>query len=135
MTVINLKSHPGSGRNHEVKSISRICLVSAIIAAATSGWGCSSYIEPVNDSWPSESSPYSRFLYVPANISGASALVAHGSLEDAPAVVRSGYTDPRWERVGETYFSASNNRVLIIPRVLGRPEGRSYTGSEKAREY
>lgn len=135
MTVFNLKSHPGSGRNREVKPISRICLASAIIAAATSGWGCSSYVEPVNDSWPSDSSLYSLFLYAPANISSVSASVAHGSLEDGPAVVRSGYTDPRWVRVGEAYFSASSNRVLIIPRVLDRQKGRGYTGPQKPREY
>jgi hypothetical protein len=104
MTVFNLKSRSGYGRTREVRSISRISLASVVIAAVASAWGCSSSVEPADDSGPTDSSLYTLFQSASANISDSSASVAHGSLEDGPPVVRSGYTDPRWVRVGEAYF-------------------------------
>lgn len=119
----NVKSRPGSERNREAKSISRMWVASAIIAVATSAWGCSSRVESFDD-WL-DSSPYALFRYSPANISVTSASVTNVSLKDDPAVVRSGYTDPGWDRVqllgertGEAFFPATNNQVLEIPRML-----------------
>jgi hypothetical protein len=120
MIHLNVKSHPGFERNREVKSISRIWVASAIIAVATSAWGCSSRIESVDDWLVADSSPRALFLYSPANNSDTSASVAYVSLKDDPAVVRSGYTDPAWELAGEAFFPATDNRVLEIPQVLDR---------------
>jgi hypothetical protein len=120
MILLNVKNHPGFGRNREVNSISCIWVASAIIAAAISGVGCSSGVESVGDWRAANSSPYALFQYSPANISDTSASLAYGSLEDDPSVVRSGYTDPRWERADEAFSPATNNRVLEIPRVLDR---------------
>ena len=117
-----MKSHPAFERYLEAKSISRMLLASALIAIATSAWGCS-YRVDVPDDW--DSSPYASFRYSPGNISDPSALVAYVDLGDDSAVARSGYTDPSWERVephsqdaGEAFFPATNNRVLEIPKAL-----------------
>jgi hypothetical protein len=120
---LNVKSHPGFERKRAAKSILRMWMASAIIAVATSAWGCSSRAESCDD-WL-DSSPYALSRYSPANISVTSASVAYVYLGDDPAVVRSGYTDPgweradlRWERAGEASFPAANNRVLEIPPML-----------------
>jgi hypothetical protein len=120
---LNVKSHPGFERKREAKSILRMWVASAIIAVATSAWGCSSRAESCDD-WL-DSSPYALSRYSPANISVTSASVAYVYLGDDPAVVRSGYTDPgweradlRWERAGEASFPAANNRVFEIPPML-----------------
>jgi hypothetical protein len=93
-----VKSHPSFERHREAESISRM-LVASAIAVATSAWGCSSRVqsrvEPF-DNW--DSSPYLSFRYLPGNISDTSASVAYVYFGDDSAVVRSGYTDPRWER-------------------------------------
>lgn len=125
MISLNVKSHPGFARNREAKPISRIWVASAIIAVATSAWGCSSRVGSFDD-WPvADSSPYALFRYSPANISVTSASVAYVYLGKDPAVVRSGYTDPgwepaelRWERAGEAFSPATDNRVLEIPPML-----------------
>jgi hypothetical protein len=104
-----------------VKSISRIWVASVVIVAAASGWGCSYRAGSADDSWAADSSSYALFISSPANISDTSPSVAYGSLEGDPAVVRSGYTDPRWGRADEAVFSAVDNidnRVLEIPRAL-----------------
>jgi hypothetical protein len=97
----------------------RARLASAVIAAAASGWGCSSSVEPTKDSGPSDARLYSLFQFAPANISDSSASAAHRSYDDPP-MVRRGSTDPRWVRVGEAYFFSIDNQVLIIRRVLDR---------------
>ena len=104
-----MKNHPSFERHREAKSISRMLVASAMIAVATSAWGCSSRVESFDD-WL-DSSPYASFRYSPGNISDTSASVAYDYLGDDPAVVRSGYTDPgweraelRWERAGEAFF-------------------------------
>ena len=105
-------------RTRELKFISRRWLASAIIVAATFTWGCSSSVEVVDD-WPTDnSSPYETAWYAPASISITSAPVAYGSPKDDSPAVRSGYTDPGWERAGDAVFPAVNNSVLEIPRVL-----------------
>jgi hypothetical protein len=123
MIHLNVKSHPGFEGSREAKSILRMCVASAIIAVATSAWGCSSRAESLDD-WL-DSSPYALSRYSSANISVTSASVAYVYLGDDPAIVRSGYTDPgwerahlRWERAGEASFPATNNRVLEIPARL-----------------
>lgn len=122
MINLNVKSHPGFARNREAKPISRIWVASAIIAVATSAWGCSSRVESFDD-WL-DSSPYALFRYSPADISVTPASVAYVYLGNDSAVARSGYTDPaweradlHWERAGES-FAATNNRVLEIPPML-----------------
>ena len=97
----------------------RVRVASAVIAAATSGWGCSSSVEPANDSGSSDARLYSLFQFAPANISDSSASAAQGSYAD-PAIVRRGRTDPHWVWVGEACFLSTRNQVLIIPRVLDR---------------
>jgi hypothetical protein len=98
-------------------------IASAMVAVATSAWGCSSRVESFDD-WL-DSSPYASFRYSPTNISETSASVAYVYFGDDPAVVRSGDRDPgwepaelRWERAGEAFFPAINNRVLEIPQML-----------------
>jgi hypothetical protein len=81
----------------------RVRLASAVIAAAASGWGCSS-VEPANDSGSSDARLYSLFQFAPANISDSSVSAAHGSYEEDPPIVLRGSTDPRWVRVSEAYF-------------------------------
>jgi len=119
-----VKSHPSFERHREAKSISRMLVASALIAVATSAWGCSSRVDSSrvesSDDW--DSSPYASFRYSPGYFSDPSASVHLG---DDPVVARSGYTDPRWERAelrwgrdGETFFPASDNRVLEIPQML-----------------
>jgi hypothetical protein len=66
----------------------RVRLASAVIAAAASGWGGSSSVEPANDSESSDARLYSLFQFAPANISDSSASAAHGSYEDDPPIVR-----------------------------------------------
>jgi hypothetical protein len=124
-----VKSHPGFEK-HQGNSISRMLAASAIIAVATSVWGCSpridsSCVESFDD-W--DSSRYAPFRYSAGNISNASASVAYLYLGDDSAVARSGYTDPRWERAelrseraGDALFPdtpATNDRVLEIPPIL-----------------
>jgi hypothetical protein len=123
MIHLNVKSYPGFVGNREAKSILRMWVASAVIAVATSAWGCSSRVESF-DEWL-DSSPYALSRYSPANISVTSASVAYVYLGDDAAIVRSGYTDPgwerahlRWERAGEASFPATNNRVLEIPARL-----------------
>jgi hypothetical protein len=118
-----VKSHPSFERHREAKFISRMLVASAMIAVATSAWGCSSRVESFDD-WV-DSSPYASFRYSRGNISDTSASVTHVDLGDDPEVVRSGYTDPGWERAelrseraGEAFFPATNNRVLEIPQTL-----------------
>ena len=122
MINLNVKSHTSFARNSEAKPVSRMWVVSAIIAVATSAWGCSSRLGSF-DGWL-DSSPYALFRYSPANISVTPASVAYVYLGNDSAVARSGYTDPgweradlRWERAGEV-FPATNNRVLEIPPML-----------------
>jgi hypothetical protein len=118
MIHLNAKRYRSFGRSRELKSISRIWVASAIIAAAISAWGCSPVVESVDD-WPTaNSSPDEMAWYSPANMSVTSASVGYGPVEDDPAVVRSGHTDPRWERAGEAISPATNSRVLEIPQVL-----------------
>jgi hypothetical protein len=122
-----VNSHPGFERHREAKSISRMLVASAMIAVATSAWGCSSLVDSSRaesvDDW--NPNPYALYRYSPANISDTSDSVAYGDLEDDSAVARSGYTDPSWERAetrsedgGEAFFPASNNRVLELPQAL-----------------
>jgi hypothetical protein len=119
-----VKIHPGFER-HRGKSISRMLAASAMIAVATSVWGCSSRVESFDD-W--DSSRHASFRYSPGNISNASASAAYVYLEDDSGVARSGYTDPRWERAefrseraADALFldtPATNDRVLEIPPML-----------------
>ena len=113
-----MKSHPGFERQREANSISGMLLASVMIAVATSAWGCSSRVDPYDD-W--DSTPYASFRYLPGNISDTSPSFY---LSD-PAVARSGYTDPSWERAellpersGEPLVPATNDRVLEIPQML-----------------
>lgn len=115
-----MKSHPGFERQHEAKSIFRTFVAIVIIAVATSAWGCSSRVDPSGD-W--DPSTYASFRYLPGNISDTSPPFY---LSD-PAVARSGYTDPSWERTellpqrsGEPLVPRSNYRVLEIPQMLVR---------------
>jgi len=100
-------------------------VLSAVIAVATSAWGCSSRVESFDDFDHWDSSPYASFRYSPGNISDTSASVAYVYLGDDSAVARSGYTDPRWEsaelrseRAREALSPATSNRVLEIPQAL-----------------
>src|SRR5208337_3432994 len=121
----HVKSHPSFERHREANSISGTLVLSAVIAVATSAWGCSSRVESFDDFDHWDSSPYASFRYSPGNISDTSAPIAYVDLGDDSAVARSGYTDPRWERAelrsegaGEAFSSATNNRVLEIPQAL-----------------
>ena len=122
MINLNVKSHTSFARNRQAKPVSRMWVATAIIAVATSAWGCSSRVESFDD-WL-DSSPYALFRYSPANIPVTSASVAYVYLGNDPAVARSGYTDPAWERAGLQWerageiFPATNNRVLEIPPML-----------------
>ena len=116
----DVKSHPDFERQREAKSISRMFVAIVMIAVATSAWGCSSRVDPSGD-W--DSSTYASFRYLPGNISDTSPPFY---LSD-PAVARSGYTDPSWERAellpqrsGEPLVPATNDRVLEIPQMLVR---------------
>ena len=122
-----MKSHPSFESHRDAKSISRMLVASAMIAVATSAWGCSSRVDSSRvesfDDW--DSSLYASFRYLPGNISDTSAPIAYVDLGDDSAVARSGYTDPRWERAelrsegaGEAFSPATNNRVLEIPQAL-----------------
>jgi hypothetical protein len=87
-----VKSHPNFERHREAKSISRMLVASAMIAVATSAWGCSSRVDSARgesfDHW--DFSPYASFRYSPGNISDTSASVAYVYLEDDSAGARSG---------------------------------------------
>jgi len=84
-----VKSHPSFERHREAKSISRMLAASAMIAVATSAWGCSSRVDSFDsfDDW--DSSPYASFRYSPGNISDTSASVAYVDFGDDSAVARS----------------------------------------------
>ncbi len=116
-----MKSHPAFERYCEAKSISRMLLASALIAVATSAWGCSYRVDTPDD-W--DSSPYASLRFPTGDFSDPSISIAYADLRDDSAVSRSGYTDPGWERVGrgsqdagEAFSPANNNRVLEIPQA------------------
>ncbi len=122
-----MKSHSVFERYREAKFISRMLVASAVIAVATSVWGCSSLVDSSRaesvDDWNPD--PYALFRYSAANISDISDSVVYGDLEDDSAVARSGYTDPnwdraetRWEGAGEVFSPATDNRVLEVPQAL-----------------
>ena len=118
MIHLNVKRYRSFGRSRELKSISRIWVASAIIAAAASAWGCSPVVESVDD-WPAaNSSPYEMAWYSSANISITSASVGYGSLEDDPAVVRSGHTAA----------DARNSRIVKQPQHVLCPPTRTWEG-------
>jgi hypothetical protein len=138
---------PSGSKNREAKSISRMLVASAMIAVATSAWGCSSRVEPF-DVW--DSSPYPSFTYSPGNAFETSAAVAYVDSGDDPGLARSGYTDPCWERAelgsertaedppwegaerssertGDVSFPVNNDRVLEIPQMLDRDDTAAAT--------
>ena len=49
MINLNVKSHTSFARNREAKPVSRMWVASAIIAVATSAWGCAGEIFPATN--------------------------------------------------------------------------------------
>ncbi len=49
MINLNVKSHTSFARNRQAKPVSRMWVATAIIAVATSAWGCSSRVESFDD--------------------------------------------------------------------------------------
>jgi hypothetical protein len=98
-------------------------VASAVIAVATSAWGCSSRAESFDD-WL-DSGPLRIVSILTRKYFS---YISFGRLclfGGRSAVVRSGYTDLgwehadlRWKRAGEASFPPTNNRVLEIPPML-----------------
>lgn len=130
MKVPNMKT--GNFRiDREFKSVVRcIALAAAVLALGTVGCAPSASAPSESDSTMtmsvSEDGSAADFNFEhvwlaippPPNASYVTSPPGEGSFKYRPDVARSGYTDPRWERVDDADASGTGARVLELPQAL-----------------